>query len=131
MQAGKDGGASLGTVALDQGRVLQLDPPGLLQDAVQQERLRRDAPEILPHAERNGLALLRRLLRHHLLKVLERAPVTAGLGRDEAPYARGYRRGHVERHCPHEEGDGQQEAIFKPLADIEEHGSGFEPLGER
>ena len=58
---------------------------GVGDDAIDLHGLGHDAAEVLPHRERDGLALLRRLLGKGDGQVVQRALVAAIVGRDQAP----------------------------------------------
>ena len=85
VQGNADGGAQLVLVSAVDVLAHDLDTRGVGKDAVDLHGLGHDPAQVLPHGERNGLALLRCLLRKGDRQVVQRALMAAIEARDEPP----------------------------------------------
>ena len=95
-----------------------VQPVGLLEDAVDIHGLDHDAAEISPHAQRDPLPLLRRLVREGALEIGERALVPPIIGRDQPPDRRRDRASHIDGKEPHQADQDAQAHIFEPVLQV-------------
>ena len=95
-----------------------VEPVRLFQDAVDIHRLRHDAPEILPHGERDPLALFRCLLGEGAFEIGQRAFVPAIERRHQPPDLGRDRACDIDREQPHESDQEPQHGIFQPVLQI-------------